>query len=125
MPHEQTLQQPTPGPGGTQWLEDFSCEPSQHNDPPIPGLSPSSEPPEDIPTCEPEPEVALMQSTEESFACLATPCLVIIIDDMPVGSPLPNSSTFPSCDPRNPTPPPSWCQARLIPTMTLARNLPN
>ncbi|MBW0529152.1 hypothetical protein O181_068867 [Austropuccinia psidii MF-1] len=42
-------------------------EPSQHNEPPIPGLSPSSEPPEDVPTREPEPKVALTQSTEEPF----------------------------------------------------------
>ncbi|MBW0534380.1 hypothetical protein O181_074095 [Austropuccinia psidii MF-1] len=33
-------------------------EPSQHDEPPIPGESPSSEPPEDIATHEPEPEVA-------------------------------------------------------------------
>ncbi|MBW0505875.1 hypothetical protein O181_045590, partial [Austropuccinia psidii MF-1] len=37
------------------------------DEPPIPGLSPSSEPPEDIPTREPEPEVAPMQSMEEPF----------------------------------------------------------
>ncbi|MBW0475089.1 hypothetical protein O181_014804 [Austropuccinia psidii MF-1] len=42
-------------------------EPSQPNEPPIPGSSPSSEPHEDIPTCEPEPEVALTQYTEEPF----------------------------------------------------------
>ncbi|MBW0554325.1 hypothetical protein O181_094040 [Austropuccinia psidii MF-1] len=62
-------------------------EPSQHNEPPIPGPSPSSEPPEDVLTCEPEPEVAPTQSTEDPFVCPATPCSVIIIDDMPIGSP--------------------------------------
>ncbi|MBW0562492.1 hypothetical protein O181_102207 [Austropuccinia psidii MF-1] len=91
MPCEQTLRQPTPGPSGTQWLEDLSrgkkstfpfliltfsssqltlppfVEPSQHNEPPIPGLSPSSKPPEDVQTCEPEPEVALTQSMKEPF----------------------------------------------------------
>ncbi|MBW0502466.1 hypothetical protein O181_042181, partial [Austropuccinia psidii MF-1] len=38
-----------------------------HNEPPIPGPSPSSEPPEDILTREPEPEVAPTQSMEEHF----------------------------------------------------------
>ncbi|MBW0552666.1 hypothetical protein O181_092381 [Austropuccinia psidii MF-1] len=47
---EKTPQQPTPGPK-----------------PPIPGLSPSSQPPEDVTTREPEPEVAPTQSTEEPF----------------------------------------------------------
>ncbi|MBW0484743.1 hypothetical protein O181_024458 [Austropuccinia psidii MF-1] len=61
----------------------------QHNEQPIPGLSQPSEPHEYTLTCEPEPEVALMQSTEEPFACPATPTSVIIIDDMPIGSPLP------------------------------------
>ncbi|MBW0462369.1 hypothetical protein O181_002084 [Austropuccinia psidii MF-1] len=73
MPREQTPQQPIPVPSGTQWSEDLSHENSQHNEPPIPGPSSSSEPPEDIPTCEPEPEV-------------------IIIDDMPVRSPTPPPS---------------------------------
>ncbi|MBW0507861.1 hypothetical protein O181_047576 [Austropuccinia psidii MF-1] len=85
LPHKQTPRQPTPGPSGTQWLEDLSREPSQHDEPPIAGPSPSSKPPEDVPTREPEPEVALTQSTEEPFA---TPHSVIIIDDMPVRSPL-------------------------------------
>ncbi|MBW0566699.1 hypothetical protein O181_106414, partial [Austropuccinia psidii MF-1] len=35
--------------------------------PPIPGLSPTSEPPEDLLTREPEPEGAPTQSTEETF----------------------------------------------------------
>ncbi|MBW0548576.1 hypothetical protein O181_088291 [Austropuccinia psidii MF-1] len=64
-------------------------EPFQHNEPPIPGLSPLSEPPEDILTCEPVPEVAPTQSTEDPFACPATPHSVIIIENMPVGSPPP------------------------------------
>ncbi|MBW0551816.1 hypothetical protein O181_091531 [Austropuccinia psidii MF-1] len=50
---------------GTQWSENLSCDPSQHDEPPIPGPSPSSETPEDVLTCEPEPEVAPTQSTEE------------------------------------------------------------
>ncbi|MBW0513256.1 hypothetical protein O181_052971 [Austropuccinia psidii MF-1] len=67
IPCEQASWQPTPGPSGTQWLEDLSCEPSQHNEPPIPGLSPSSEPPEDVLTHEPETEVAPTQCTKEPF----------------------------------------------------------
>ncbi|MBW0514293.1 hypothetical protein O181_054008 [Austropuccinia psidii MF-1] len=73
MPREQTLRQPTPGPSGTRWLEDSSCKPSQHDEPPIPGPSPSSKPPEDVSTCEPEPEVAQTQSMEESFVPPRTP----------------------------------------------------
>ncbi|MBW0487170.1 hypothetical protein O181_026885 [Austropuccinia psidii MF-1] len=120
MPCEQTLQQPTPGPSGTQWLEDLSREPSQHNEPPIPGPSPSSKPPED-----------------DLTSCPATPRSMIIIDDKPFGSALPASATFPSCDPSlhsypgsfpltptTPPTPPSRCQAPLIPTMTLAKSLP-
>ncbi|MBW0590810.1 hypothetical protein O181_130525, partial [Austropuccinia psidii MF-1] len=42
-------------------------EPSQTKEPPIPGPSPSSQPPEDNTAHEPEPEVAPMQSTEEPF----------------------------------------------------------
>ncbi|MBW0561842.1 hypothetical protein O181_101557, partial [Austropuccinia psidii MF-1] len=42
-------------------------EPSQTNEPPIPGPSPSSQPPEDNMTCEPQHEVAPTQSTEEPF----------------------------------------------------------
>ncbi|MBW0511155.1 hypothetical protein O181_050870 [Austropuccinia psidii MF-1] len=67
MPCEQTPRQPTPGPSGTQWSEDLSREPSQHNEPPIPGPSSSSKPPEDVVTSEPEPEVAPTQSMEEPF----------------------------------------------------------
>ncbi|MBW0540610.1 hypothetical protein O181_080325 [Austropuccinia psidii MF-1] len=63
-------------------------KPSRMEEPPIPGPSPSSQPPEDVPTREPEPEVAPMQSMEEPFAHPATPCLIIIIADMPIGSPL-------------------------------------
>ncbi|MBW0560291.1 hypothetical protein O181_100006 [Austropuccinia psidii MF-1] len=91
MPCKQTPRQPTPGLTGTQWSEDlfhgmqphfpfliltFSSseltlppfvEPSQHNEPPIPGLSKPSEPHEDFSTCGPEPDVAPMQSMEETF----------------------------------------------------------
>ncbi|MBW0480546.1 hypothetical protein O181_020261 [Austropuccinia psidii MF-1] len=75
---EQTLWQPTPGP-----------KPSHPNKPPIPSPSQSCKPHEEIPTCEPEPEEAPKQSSEAPFACPATPHLVIIIDNMPVGSPTP------------------------------------
>ncbi|MBW0485053.1 hypothetical protein O181_024768 [Austropuccinia psidii MF-1] len=83
LPCQQTPWQLTPGPSGTQWFEpkfnlistfDSSeltlppfVEPSQTDEPPIPGLSPSSEPHEDVPTREPEPDVAPTQSMEESF----------------------------------------------------------
>ncbi|MBW0522451.1 hypothetical protein O181_062166 [Austropuccinia psidii MF-1] len=64
-----------------------------------------------------------------------TPRLIIIIDDTPVGSPLPFllpqlchlpllpwiSLPLPL---RTQLPPPPRCQATLIPTMTLARNSP-
>ncbi|MBW0490357.1 hypothetical protein O181_030072 [Austropuccinia psidii MF-1] len=67
MPCNQPLWQPAPGPSGTQWSEDLFREPSQHDEPPIPGPSQPSEPNEDALTNEPEPEVAPMQSTEEPF----------------------------------------------------------
>ncbi|MBW0527084.1 hypothetical protein O181_066799 [Austropuccinia psidii MF-1] len=67
LPCEQTLRQPIPGPSGTQWSEDLFREPSQTDEPPIPGPSPSSKPHEDVPTHEPEPEVAPTQSMEEPF----------------------------------------------------------
>ncbi|MBW0563130.1 hypothetical protein O181_102845 [Austropuccinia psidii MF-1] len=67
FPWEQTPRQPTPGPSGTQWLEELFPEPSQTKEPPTLGPSPSSRPPEDVPTHEPEPEVAPIQSTEEPF----------------------------------------------------------
>ncbi|MBW0561689.1 hypothetical protein O181_101404 [Austropuccinia psidii MF-1] len=72
-------------------------EPSQTNETPIPGPSPSSKPHEDVPTHEPEPEVAPTQSMEEPF-----------------DTPSPDSATFPLCSPsihsypssfpKNPTP---------------------
>ncbi|MBW0548291.1 hypothetical protein O181_088006 [Austropuccinia psidii MF-1] len=67
MLRKETLRQPTPGPSGTQWSEELFREPSQTKEPPIPDPSPSSKPPEDFPTWEPEPEVAPMQSKEEPF----------------------------------------------------------
>ncbi|MBW0492969.1 hypothetical protein O181_032684 [Austropuccinia psidii MF-1] len=85
---KKTLRKLTPGLSGTQWSEDLSRETFQHDEPPIPGLSPSFKPPEDIPTREPEPDVAPTQSTEETFACPATPRSVIIINNTPVGSAL-------------------------------------
>ncbi|MBW0470181.1 hypothetical protein O181_009896 [Austropuccinia psidii MF-1] len=88
-------------------------EPSQHNEPPIPGPSLSSEPYEDVLTCEPEPEVArrnpqrnhlvsphFMFFTLTRFsspllrpypACPTPPCSIIIIDNMLFGSPSPQS----------------------------------
>ncbi|MBW0593655.1 hypothetical protein O181_133370, partial [Austropuccinia psidii MF-1] len=44
LPLKQNLWKPTPGPSGTQWLEDLFRKPYQYNEPPIPGQSPSSEP---------------------------------------------------------------------------------
>ncbi|MBW0581615.1 hypothetical protein O181_121330, partial [Austropuccinia psidii MF-1] len=41
LPCEQTPRQPTPGPNGTRWSEELFGKP------PIPGPSPSSQPPED------------------------------------------------------------------------------
>ncbi|MBW0470435.1 hypothetical protein O181_010150 [Austropuccinia psidii MF-1] len=83
-------------------------EPSQHNEAPISGLSefPVSQVPltENNSTCEPGPEVSLMNSTEEPFdkfsfqlqfpfptssACPSTPHLFIIIDNTLVNSPSP------------------------------------
>ncbi|MBW0559539.1 hypothetical protein O181_099254, partial [Austropuccinia psidii MF-1] len=126
LPRKQTPWQPTPGPSGTQWLEDLCCEPSQTDEPPIPGPSPSSEPHEDILTCEPEPEVAPTQSMEEPFGrsqlfffysskiFLTFPSTIsslshsthslITINDTPVGSPLPPLlQWFPPSAPKNPT----------------------
>ncbi|MBW0482517.1 hypothetical protein O181_022232 [Austropuccinia psidii MF-1] len=129
MPHEQTLRQPTPGPSGTQWLEDLSHEPSQTKEPPIPGPSPSSKPPEDIPTCEPELEVAPMQSKEEPFGkqllhfltlprfSSTIPSSVIVVDNTPVGAP-----PLPPIAAENPIASSPQCQAPLIPMMTLVRN---
>ncbi|MBW0532382.1 hypothetical protein O181_072097 [Austropuccinia psidii MF-1] len=97
MPRNQNLWELTPGPSVTQWLEDLFHELSQHNEPPIPSPSQSSElqvpSHEDASTCEPEPEVAPMKSTEECFARAATPRSVIIIDDKPIGSPPPSTPT--------------------------------
>ncbi|MBW0530197.1 hypothetical protein O181_069912 [Austropuccinia psidii MF-1] len=74
--------------------------------PPIPGPSPSSQPPEDDTTREPEPEVAPTQSTEKPFARPATPHSIIIIDDTPVGSPPPPpTSSYPTRPPSPSVPP--------------------
>ncbi|MBW0491943.1 hypothetical protein O181_031658 [Austropuccinia psidii MF-1] len=67
LPRKQTLWQPTPGPSGTQWSEKFFRELSRTKEPPIPAPSLSSKPPEEVLTCEPEPEVAPKESTEERF----------------------------------------------------------
>ncbi|MBW0500814.1 hypothetical protein O181_040529 [Austropuccinia psidii MF-1] len=101
MPRNQTLRQPTPGPSGTRWSEDLFpikqetfpyliltftsseltstpfLEPSQHNEPPIPGPIQASAPHEDHLT-----------------PCPATPTSIIIV---PLHLPLQSSSTiFPS-----------------------------
>ncbi|MBW0586237.1 hypothetical protein O181_125952, partial [Austropuccinia psidii MF-1] len=47
LPHKQTPRQPTPGPSGTRWSGELFREPSRTKEPPIPGPSPSSQPPED------------------------------------------------------------------------------
>ncbi|MBW0514864.1 hypothetical protein O181_054579 [Austropuccinia psidii MF-1] len=93
IPCKQALRQSTPGLSGTQWSEDLFCnkqkaipflilafdsseltvppfvEPSQYDEPPISGLSQSSKSQvpshEDAVTCDPEPEVDLMKSTED------------------------------------------------------------
>ncbi|MBW0498012.1 hypothetical protein O181_037727 [Austropuccinia psidii MF-1] len=104
LPCEQAPWQPTLGPSGTRGSEELFHEPSQTKEPPIPGPSPSSQPPEDVPTCEPEPEVAPRQSMEEPFARPATPHSIIIIDDTPIGSP---PSSFPTPPPSHPVPPSS------------------
>ncbi|MBW0465858.1 hypothetical protein O181_005573 [Austropuccinia psidii MF-1] len=101
LPWEKPLRQLTQGPSGTQWSEDLFHQPSRPNETPIPGPSQPSEPPEDAWTCEPEPGMAPTQSTKEPFATS-----VIIIDNMPIGSPQ-----------RSKPPPP------LIPTMWPGRNL--
>ncbi|MBW0559547.1 hypothetical protein O181_099262 [Austropuccinia psidii MF-1] len=131
LPRKQTARQPTPGPSGTQWSEELFHEPTQTKEPPIPGLSPSCQPPEDNTACEPEPEVAPTQSMEEPFARPATPCSIIIIEDTPVGSPpshpfppTPLQSWFPPSAPEIPITSSPRCKAPLIPTMRLARNSP-
>ncbi|MBW0526779.1 hypothetical protein O181_066494 [Austropuccinia psidii MF-1] len=75
LPCKQTPRQPTPGPSGTQWSEELFGKPSPTKEPPIPGLSPSSQPPEDNTTCEPEPEVAPTQSMEEPLG--KSPLLIL------------------------------------------------
>ncbi|MBW0524978.1 hypothetical protein O181_064693 [Austropuccinia psidii MF-1] len=113
-------------------------KPSHPNEPSIPGPSQSSKPHEDALTHEPEAEVAPTQSMEEPFdksslhffyssqLFLTPPSTisssshytpsVIIIDDTPIGSPLP----FP---PRIQPPPPAQHQAPLNSMMRLGRNL--
>ncbi|MBW0471420.1 hypothetical protein O181_011135 [Austropuccinia psidii MF-1] len=118
--YKQAPQKPTPG---MQWLEDLFHKPSKHNEPPIPGPSQASEPHEDPLACEPEPEVAPMQSTEENFACPATPASIIIINNTPIRSPPPPE--IPPIAPENTTACSPWRQAPLNPTMRLGRNLRN
>ncbi|MBW0566872.1 hypothetical protein O181_106587 [Austropuccinia psidii MF-1] len=104
MPCEKTPRQPI-------------TEPFQHNEPPIPGPSRASEPHEDPLTREPELSVAPTQSTQEPFAHPATPASIIIIDNMPIRSPLPLLPRFlPFPQRTQPSPP-------LNPMMRLGRNL--
>ncbi|MBW0483099.1 hypothetical protein O181_022814 [Austropuccinia psidii MF-1] len=124
-------------------------EPSQYDEPPIPGPSKASEPHEDPLTHEPEPEVAPTKSMEEPFgksnftfftllnfsspllwpspACPATPASVIIINNTPVRYPPPSTPTpeIPLISPKNPTTSSPWRQAPLNPMMRLSRNLQN
>ncbi|MBW0538926.1 hypothetical protein O181_078641 [Austropuccinia psidii MF-1] len=102
LPRKKTPRQPTPGASCTQGLEDLFHKPSQTNEPPIPGPIPSSKPHEDVPACEPEPEVVPTQSMKDPLSCPTPPHSIIIIDDTPVGSPLPNPTTFPLCSPSLP-----------------------
>ncbi|MBW0525178.1 hypothetical protein O181_064893 [Austropuccinia psidii MF-1] len=105
------------------WSEDLFREPSQHNEPPIPGLSPSSKPPEDVATCEAEPEVAPTQSMEEPFG----KSQLFLTPPFPISSLSHYSAVFPrspSHPPRTQPPPPPWFQAPLIPMIMLARNSP-
>ncbi|MBW0471763.1 hypothetical protein O181_011478 [Austropuccinia psidii MF-1] len=120
VPFKQTPWQPTPGLSGTQCeltLPPF-VEPSQYNEPPIPGSSQSSESQlpshEDTSACEPEPEVAPMQSMEDPFAHSTTPCSIIMLDNTPVGSPPPLSPWF--------LPLRTQLSPPLIPMMRLNRN---
>ncbi|MBW0519274.1 hypothetical protein O181_058989 [Austropuccinia psidii MF-1] len=87
MPFKQTPWQPTPGLSGTQWLEDLFCEPSQHNEPPIPVPSQCSKPQvpshEDALSCEPEPEEAPMQSMEEPFGKSPLQIFLILLHPPP------------------------------------------
>ncbi|MBW0483693.1 hypothetical protein O181_023408 [Austropuccinia psidii MF-1] len=106
LPHKQTLRQLTPGPRGTQLLEDLFRETPKPNEPPIPGLTPSSKPHEDVPTCEPEPEVALTQFMEEPFeyACWIAPPLSPSPRVPPPSTPTPvPSPEIPPIAPKNPT----------------------
>ncbi|MBW0556352.1 hypothetical protein O181_096067 [Austropuccinia psidii MF-1] len=123
FPCEQTPPQPTPGSSGTQWSEELFREPSRTKEPPIPGPSPSSQPPEDITTREPEPEVAPTQSMEEPFG--KSPLLFLHSYQLLLTFSLTISSS--SCHSPLDTPvgaPPSHPVSPLIPMMTLARNLP-
>ncbi|MBW0573758.1 hypothetical protein O181_113473 [Austropuccinia psidii MF-1] len=114
LPCKQTPRQPTPGPSGTQWSEELfrgkqpKTLPNQRATYSWPKSIP--QPPEDNMTREAEPEVAPTQSTEEPFACPATPRSIIIIDNTPVGSPPPPpTSSYPTCPP-SPSVPPSPVQ---------------
>ncbi|MBW0473307.1 hypothetical protein O181_013022 [Austropuccinia psidii MF-1] len=110
MPREQTPWEPTPGPSGTQWSEDLSREPSQHNEPPIPGLRTFRLVSQNLRWLQRNPMRTLLISDHFSFltpiniyspllqsspAHPATPCSVIIIDNTPVGSPPPQLHHLP------------------------------
>ncbi|MBW0530850.1 hypothetical protein O181_070565 [Austropuccinia psidii MF-1] len=114
-------------------------EPSQTKEPPIPGPSPSSQPPEDVTTRKPEPEVAPTQSMGEPFG--KSPLLFLHSYQvfLTFSSTISSSSRHslldnyhcqyarwfpPPSAPKNPNASSPGCKAPLIPTMTLTRNLP-
>ncbi|MBW0584244.1 hypothetical protein O181_123959 [Austropuccinia psidii MF-1] len=111
LPCKQTSQQPTPGPSGTRWSEELFREPFQTKEPPIPGPILSSQPPGTIRLLSQNlrwllhnqrrnilvsPNFTFLTLLKFSSPLLqpspafpATPCSIININDMPVGSPLP------------------------------------
>ncbi|MBW0476640.1 hypothetical protein O181_016355 [Austropuccinia psidii MF-1] len=91
IPCKQTLQQPTPGASGTQWLEDLFREPSQHNEPPTPGTSKA-------------PDSQLPSNENNLTSCPDTPCSFIIINNMPFGTPPPPPSGSPPLPPAQSSP---------------------
>ncbi|MBW0532072.1 hypothetical protein O181_071787 [Austropuccinia psidii MF-1] len=119
LPCKQTPWQATPRLSGTQWSEDLFRCPSQ-----------PSEPHEDAFTCEPEPDVAPTQSTEEPFS--KSPLHVFYPSQLYLTPPLPISSLSGYTRLHNhhqqyahliPLPWRSRQLPPLIPTMRLGRNL--
>ncbi|MBW0481065.1 hypothetical protein O181_020780 [Austropuccinia psidii MF-1] len=92
------------------------CQPSQPNEPPIPGLSPSSKPHEDIPSCEPEPELVPLHPLHDHHRQYARRIPPPLSPSPRVPPPSTPTLEIPPISPRTQLPPP------LIPTMRLARN---